>query len=430
MRAYRPNDQARRAPGARRLSASLLALTLTMTAACDRLLDVDNPSSVPVEALDDPVLLPQLESAAIQEFQCGFAAWVGTAGMLSGEYYSANGFVNNHPWEWRGIVEIKDNPGSCNFTRTSTFMGFYTPLQHARFQLEDTFKRAEAFTDADAPTRAKVMTEMRAYAGYALTILGEGMCEMTVDGGPKMTKQQTWALAEERFTDAIARATALGGADGTSLLNMARVGRARVRLDLGNLPGAAADAALVPANFVRNAEYSEAALTRENRLYNLTIRNKYISVAPAYRNLTVNGAPDPRVKVVADGNGDDGVTPMFRQQKFTGSTAAVSLPIASYAEAQLILAEAVGGQAGLDAINRVRALSNIAPIATLPADFTALVLEERKRQLFSEGHRYVDMLRKNLPFSSGVDHKGRTISNLTCVPLPNVEVQNNPNLQG
>jgi hypothetical protein len=342
--------------------------------------------------------------------------------MLSGEYYSANGFVNNHPWEWRGIVEIKDNPGSCNFTRTSTFMGFYTPLQHARFQLEDTFKRAEAFTDADAPTRAKVMTEMRAYAGYALTILGEGMCEMTVDGGPKMTKQQTWALAEERF--------ALAGADGTSLLNMARVGRARVRLDLGNLPGAAADAALVPANFVRNAEYSEAALTRENRLYNLTIRNKYISVAPAYRNLTVNGAPDPRVKVVADGNGDDGVTPMFRQQKFIGSTAAVSLPIASYAEAQLILAEAVGGQAGLDAINRVRALSNIAPITTLPADFTALVLEERKRQLFSEGHRYVDMLRKNLPFSSGVDHKGRTISNLTCVPLPNVEVQNNPNLQG
>jgi len=304
------------------------------TSACDKLLDVDNPSSVPVDALADPALLPALEAAAIQQFQCGFAAWVGTAGMLSGEYYSANGFVNNHPWEWRGVVEIKNEPGSCNFNRTSTFMGFYTPLQQARFQLEDTFKRAEAFTDTDAPTRPKIMTEMQAYTGYALTILGEGMCEMTVDAGPKMTKQQTWALAEEKFTDAITRATALGGADGPSLLNMARVGRARVRLDLGNLSGAAADAALVPQGFVRNAEYSEAALTRENRLYNLTIRNKYISVAPEYRNLTVNGAPDPRVKVVADGNGDDGVTPMFRQQKFIGSTAAVSLPIASYAEAQ------------------------------------------------------------------------------------------------
>lgn len=56
-------------------------------------------------------------------------------------------------------------------------------------------------------------------------------------------------------------------------------------------------------------------------------------------------------------------------------------------EAQLILAEAVGGQACLDAINRVRALANIAPLTTVPADFTATVLEERRRQLFSEGQR-------------------------------------------
>ena len=429
MHSYIAKDRARRGTRLRRLSASLLAFTLTATAACDRLLDVDNPASVPVDALNDPTLIPTLEAASIQTFQCGFAAWVGTAGMLSGEYLSANSFINNHPWEWRGIVEIKNAPGTCDFNRASTGMGFYTPLQQARFQLEDTFKRAEAFTDAEVPTRPKILTEMRAYAGYALTILGEGMCEMTIDNGPKMTKQEVWALAETRFTDAIARATALGGTDGASLRNMALVGRARVRLDLGNLPGAAADAALVPAGFVRNAEYSEASLTRENRLYNLTIRSRYLSVAPEYRNLTVNGAPDPRVKVVSDGLGDDGVTPLWRQQKFIGATAAVSLPIASYAEAQLIFAEATGGQAGLDAINRVRALSNIAPILTPPADFMALVLEERKRQLFSEGHRYVDMLRKNLPFPSGVDHKGRTISNLTCVPLPNVETQNNPNFK-
>ena len=39
---------------------------------------------------------------------------------------------------------------------------------------------------------------------------------------------------------------------------------------------------------------------RENRIYNMTIRNDYESVAPAYQNLTVNGVagsvPDPRVK--------------------------------------------------------------------------------------------------------------------------------------
>jgi hypothetical protein len=60
-----------------------------------------------------------------------------------------------------------------------------------------------------------------------------------------------------------------------------------VRLDLGNLSGAAADAAAIPTGFVRNAEYSETTPTRENRLYNLTVRNDYLSVGEAYRGLTV-----------------------------------------------------------------------------------------------------------------------------------------------
>ena len=56
-----------------------------------------------------------------------------------------------------------------------------------------------------------------------------------------------------------------------------------------------------------------------------------------------------------------------------------------------------------------------------------VVIEERRRQLFSEGHRYVDMLRKKLPFQTGTNRKGQTYSDLTCIPLPDVEVLNNPN---
>jgi len=58
------------------------------------------------------------------------------------------------------------------------------------------------------------------------------------------------------------------------------------------------------------------------------------------------------------------------------------------------------------------------------------VLEELRRQLFSEGQRYVDMLRYNLPFTKGVNRKGQTYSDLTRVPLPDVETRNNPNFQG
>ena len=167
---------------------AVFAFALVGISACNSLLDVDNPGSVPAEALSDPALAPALAAAALQTLQCGVEQYAATAGMLSGEYLNANGFVNNHVWEWRGVVEIKGAPGSCNFGRNTTAMGFYTPLQQARFQLDDAFNRLDKFTDAEVPNRASLMAQMRAYAGYADLLLGEGMCEMTMDNGPKMTR--------------------------------------------------------------------------------------------------------------------------------------------------------------------------------------------------------------------------------------------------
>jgi hypothetical protein len=411
------------------IRGAVLALALTSTGACNSLLEVEVPGRVTADALTDPGLAPIMHAAALQSAQCAIAQYVATGGMLAGEYVSANGFVDNHPWEWRGIVEIQNAPGSCPAGRNATSMGFYTPLQQARFQLEDQAARLATFTDAQVPNRQLMLAEANAYAGYMYTMLAEGMCEMTIDKGPKMTSAEVFAIAERKFTDAITAATAINNA---SVLNMARVGRARTRLNLGNLQGAAADASLVPQGFVRNAEFSEQVTNRENRLFNLTVRNDFLSVHPDYRGLTVNGVPDPRVRVNDMRRiGPDNNTPIWQQQKYTGSGAA-PLPIASYAEAQLIVAEASTGQAAIDAMNRVRALSNIAPLPTFTAgtDVGALVIEERRRQLFSEGHRYNDMLRKKIPFqmgTNGVNRKGQVFSNMTCVPLPFVETRNNPN---
>jgi len=414
---------------------AVFALAVIGIGACNSLLDVDNPGSVPAEALSDPALAPGLAAAALQTLQCGIEQYAATAGMLSGEYLNANGFVDNHPWEWRGVVEIKGAPGSCNFTRTTTAMGFYTPRQQARSQLDEAFDRLDKLADTYVPSRTLLMAQMRAYGGYADLLLGEGMCEMTMDNGPSMTRAEVFAKAEDRFTDAIARATAVND---QSVLNMARVGRARARLDLKKFPEAAADAILVPSGFVRNAEYTEGgAATRENRIYNLTIRNDFLSVSVPYRNLTVNAVPgnvpDPRVKVKDAGRkANDGVTPLWQQQKFIAQLGGTPIPIASWNEAQLIYAEAIGGQQGLDAINRVRTANGV-PTITDPAPtgqaFIDLVLEERRRQLFSEGQRYGDMLRYNLPFVKGVTLKGNTYSDLTCVPLPDVETRNNPNFK-
>ena len=415
----------RRTVNFRRLTGTLAAALMTTTAACDKLLDIENPASVPIEALEDPALMQTLESASIQQFQCAFVNYVGTAGVLSGEYWVSSNFVNSHPWEWRGVVQIKSEPGGCP-GRNATSLGFYAPMQQAQFQLDDLFERASTFTDAEVPNRQRMLVEARAYSGYAHLLLGETMCEMALDGGPKMTKQEVWAVAEERFSEAITLATALGSTgDPLSLRNMAIAGRARTRLDGGKLAEAAADARLVPAGFVRNAEFSTSNQNRENRIFNMTVTNRFISVHPDYQNLTVNGAPDPRVRVQnMNVLGQDGATPFWRQNKYTAATTPV--PIASYAEAQLILAEASTDQTEkLAALNRVRALSNIAPLTGTVTD--DIIIEERRRQLFSEGQRYTDMLRKNLPFQTGTNRKGQTYSDLTCIPLPDVETLNNPN---
>lgn len=415
------------------LRATVVALGLAATTACNSLLAVDNPGRVPDNALSDPTLMPVLESAAIGTFECGVIQYAGAVGMLSGEYWSANGFVDNHPWEWRGTVQIKQAPGNCSYGRNTTAMGFYTPLQQARFQLEDTYSRVQKFTDQQVPTREKILTEMSAYAGYTFVLLGEGMCKMTVNGGPALTKAQTMDSAITWFSDAITKATALGD---KSLLNMAYDGRARAELDLGDaasLAAAALDASKVDSGFVRNAEYSTSVQSRENRIYDLTIGGGFLSVAPAYQGLTLeNGAPDPRVPVKdMQKLAQDNATPLFLQQKFLANTS--PFPIASWVEAQLIFAEATGGQAGLDAINRVRASENI-PALTManPSDtaaFETAVIEERRRQLFSEGQRYGDMLRRGIPFQTGTNRKGQVYDDsFTCVPLPDVETQNNPNL--
>jgi len=432
MRTSYGSRVARRA--ARGLHLAAAVALLAASTACNSLLTVDNPARVPAESLDDPALMPILEAAAIQQFQCGITIFAATGGMLSGEYLSANGFVNNHPWEWRGLAEIKSEPGTCNVARASTFMGFYQPLQLARYQLDDTANRLEALTDPQVPNRARFLLEMRAYGGYSYLLLGEGMCQMTIDNGPAMTKDEVWAIAEDRFTTAIALAGSSTDATIVSLKNMAIVGRARVRLDRGNLTGAAADAALVPTGFVRNAEFSEGTPVRENRIYNLTVRNDFLSAGPDYRGLTVGTQADPRVKVTNTGRiGSDNVTPVWQQQKFITGAGGVPFPIASWNEAQLILAEAVGGQAGIDALNRVRAANGVTtPLVNPGGDITALVIEERRRQLFSEGQRYVDMLRNNIPFPNsptGANRKGQTYGPVTCVPLPDVETRNNPNFK-
>src|SRR5690606_39317539 len=87
------------------------------------------------------------------------------------------------------------------------------------------------------------------------------------------------------------------------------------------------------------------------------------------------------------------------QQKYLAYDSPI--PIARYEEAQLILAEARGGQDAVDIINALRAPHGI-PDYTGPTDAASirnLIIEERRRELFverSEEHTSELQSRENL----------------------------------
>lgn len=399
-------------------------MAATITACGGGLLEVDNPGRVSESDLANAALAQTLVNSALGQFECAYTQYVATSGILSNEYVNSSSWLDINGWGWRGI-ELETITGSCPSSRTATGLGAYTPLQQARYMAEDAERRIAEFPEAELQKKDEKVAMLSAYSGYAYVLLGEGYCEMAIDQSAIMTPQEVLAIAEQKFDAAIASAQKAGRND---LQLLATAGRARVRLDRGNLAGAASDAEQIPTGFVWNAEYSTVEGRRENRVYNLNRRSRYLSVETTKNTgLMAGGQPDPRVTMTdAHAKGNDGVTDHFYQDKYP--TADTPIPMASWNEAQLIIAEARPDQA-IAAINRLRASQGIPAVtAEESQNIMALVLEERRRQLFSEGHRLNDMLRHDIPFPTGVNHKGQPWGTQTCMPLPRQEKLNNPNI--
>jgi hypothetical protein len=398
-------------------SAALALGSLQLLQACQGVLDVSLPGKVPASALASPGLSTTLVNGAQADFECAFSEYVHDTGLWSNE--TLNSSANGEVVGWGARLSTNDNGILPCQTAAATLGNYalYVPLQTARVQAENAIVTLDGFTDAQVPTRTVLTATAALYAGFTYTLLGEAYCQMATGPEPLITPAATLALAETRLTRAIDLATT---ANNANLLNAARVGRARVRLDLKNYAGAASDAKLVtPSSFVFSATYN----TQPVRRYNTTVAagtiNAHETIAPEYRGLTVGTVADARVPVIKDPtrlNGQDGVTPLWIQKKYTALDS--PLPVATWDEAQLIIAEAEPASA-ITAINNVRTKYNL-PAYTGTGSL-ADIQEERRRTLFLDGHRLGDMLRYGIPFATGKNQKGVSYGNLTCLPLPSSE---------
>ena len=405
----------------------LLGLS-TATMGCG-LLDVQTQTQITESALQDPANAALIVNGAVSDFECALGAYAVGMGLLADEFESAGGAALFFDWDRR-----TQDPGSGTYAvgnclASQVTLGTYRPLSTARYTADNALRLLEGWTDAQVPNRQGLIAMAQAYGGFSRIFIGEGFCSAAFDNGPELTPAQVFAQAEEKFTDAMASATGAGDAD---LAMAARIGRARARINQGKTADAAADAAVVPIDFVWNANYNISAFRSQNQVTNMHFRSNNIIVSAGFRNLSFGGVPDPRLKVADAGRPSaDPLRELWLTSKYPLQESPIAL--ATGVEAALILAEAQGGQQAVGIINalhqRVGLPANFA--SSDPAVIKAQIIDERRREFFADGHRAYDINRFNLPLDppAGATHpQGGIYGNQRCLPLPDIERNNNPNL--
>jgi len=412
-------------------ACGLAALVGFGLGACDTdFLEVSDPSRLAADLVQTPEQVTSLMNGLEADFICAIGAYLVVTADLSDEFEDTNAGGDNWSLD-RRRPRSEDTWGDNDCT--ATLPSAFVPVSRARWVADNAMDLLEGWTDEEVDRRAERMARAALLAGFSVYMLGAAHCSAALDEGPELSPMEIFAEAESRFTRALEIAQGQGLSD---LANAARVGRARVRLYQGNEQGALSDAREVEEGFVLNVFPSDATNRMRNRVWDSNLFDFDFGVPPWSRNLETGGVVDPRT-AVNDTERVTGWAPgsVWGQEKYQSASAPI--PVARWAEAQLIIAEIQGGQEAVDVINRLRDRWDLPEFSsTDEAEIAEMVIEERRRELWFEGFRAYDIHRLELPltptpgeeYQPGV--KGGSFGQQTCIPMPLVELFNNETIRG
>jgi len=415
----------------------------------DKVLEVQPSSLIPAGGLEIPANAALLVAGAASDFDCAFGAYVVATGLIGEELDDALQTAARWPYDQRAVLASQSyySQNGCES------IGLYTPLNTARASANNVRRLLEGWTDLQVgPSRQILIARAAAYEGWATMLLGEAFQEAvlsTVTGevinyAPRIPRAQVFQAAITRLTQAIDDAAAVGGTVADSIRYFALVARARAYQNLGtagDLASARADASVVPATFVWSASASAVSGRRSNRVFGQSNATSVSStVGPRYRTLN-----DPRVRVqpLLTASGVQRTNPLgvqlWAQLKYQSASSA--LAVAQGAEMQLLIAEIDRTTAPANTISIIQTFraagSQPAYTGTTPAEHLTEIIDQRRRALWLTGTHFGDIIRYNLtvaPAANSVapwnQEYGPDQGSQLLLPLPEVEIRNNPDVNG
>jgi len=422
--------------------ASLTFFLTLWTISCDSMVEVIDPDIVTPESLNSEAGIQTLKAGSLGDLSVAMSGSAAGHGATTG-LIVMSGLMSDE-YDYSGTFPTRREADTRILQNTNGSMDrIYGNLHKARAGAEATIDRAVEFGGA-----LEVESEMQSIVGYSYIMFAETFCggvpfsKVPAGGGDieygiPLTTTEMFNTAVTWFDQAKANA----GSNST-LANLAKVGKARALLGLGQIDAAANEVASIPNDFEYNIEHSANSRRQENGIYIMSTVRRQFSIADGKggNGLMYRSANDPRTPWDGGVNfGQDDITLYYNQLKYTSSSSSVIL--ASGVEARLIEAEAAANN---NNVSEVESIHNTlrATIGLSDLDFTGLTVEdlrmahfkERAFWLYSTGHRLGDLRRlvevynmaPSNVFPWGTYFKGGDYSSNLTFPVP-VSEANNPN---
>lgn len=138
------------------------------------------------------------------------------------------------------------------------------------------------------------------------------------------------------------------------------------------------------------------------------------------------------IGTVSDGTVAYPFTRKYFDPAFEGDKTSTRPFLIRYSDIQLVYAEATANTDGLAQYNQIRNRAGVSELADLsgltPDDFRTLVVEERQRELAYEGDRLWDLRRHNIVQQKVVEAAGLSPEDVAFYPIPQREIDLNPNI--